>query len=174
MAVPILDNHVSLILLAFLRSNDATSICFLPLLWKMFPRIPSYHPFLPDDLRRFREQVLAFFGPSSLVDVQQLAMVEPPVSTDIASEYLLKRDLLIVSASLTLALYPVLEISLAVWASDSRMVWNKAVIEDHLRPWTMLVSWAAVLRPYHDRAEAVLIEFLSTKDRNRVLRQLEH
>jgi len=90
------------------------SVCFLPLLWKVFSRIPSYHPFQPGDLRRFREQVLAFFGPSSLVDAQQLTMVEPPVLTEIASIGLLERDLLIISASLTLALYPILELFLAV------------------------------------------------------------
>jgi len=96
-------------------------------------------------------------------------MVEPPVFTEIASIGLLERDPLIVSASLALALYPVLELSLAVWARDRSMVRNIA-IEDHLRPRTMLVSWAAVLRPYHDRAEALFIEFLSTKDWNQVLR----
>jgi hypothetical protein len=58
--------------------------------------------------------VLAFFGPSSIVDVQQLTMVDPPVLTEIASIGLLERDLLIVSASLTLALYPILELFLAV------------------------------------------------------------
>lgn len=127
---------------------------------EMFSRIPSYHPFLPDDLRRFREQVLAFFGPSSLVDAQQLAMVEPPVLTEIASIGLPERDLLIVSASLTLALYPVLELPLAIWARDRSMVRNMA-IGDHLRPGAMLVSWAAALWPCHDRAEAIVLKLHS-------------
>jgi len=154
------------------RTNDATSVCFLPLLWEMFSRIPSYHPFPPGDPRRFREQVLAFFWPSSLVDAQQLAMVEPPVFTEIASIGLLERDLLIVSASLALALYPVLELSLAIWARDRSMVRNIA-IEDHLRPRTMLVSWAAALRPYHDRAEAIVLKLHSAWNRNQIIWQLE-
>ena len=95
-------------------------------------------------------------------------MVEPPVLTDIASIGLLERDLLIISASLTLALYPVLELFLAVWAPDRRVVRNIAV-EDHLRPWTMLVSWAAVLRPYHDRAEAIVLKFLRAWNRNQIV-----
>lgn len=28
----------------------------------------------------------------------------------------------------------------------------------------MLVSWAAVLRPYHDRAEAIVLKFLRMED----------
>jgi hypothetical protein len=91
-------------------------------------------------------------------------MVEPPVLTEITSIGFLERDLLIVSASLTLALYPVLELPLAIWARDRSMVRNIA-IEDHLRPGTMLVSWAAALLPYHDWAEAIVLKLHSAWNR---------
>jgi hypothetical protein len=110
--------------------------------------------------------VYAFLEAVSPIYVLDLAMVKPPVLTDIASIGLLERDLLIVSTSLTLALYPVLELSLAVWARNRGMVRNVILIKDHLCSRAIFIAWAPVFRPYHDRAETCFLEFLSTKDWN--------
>ena len=130
----------------------------------MSSRIPSYHPFLPDDLRRFREQVLAFFWPSSLVDVQQLAMVEPPVFTEIASIGFLKSHCAIVIAPLAMPFDPPRhDFGLAVGTGDRRVVWQIAII-DMLTAWTVIVARAPMLWADHDGAEILVLKHLRAWD----------
>ena len=101
--------------------------------------------------------MLAFFGPSSLVDVQQLTMVELPVLTDITSIGFLKSHYAIVVAPFAMPFDPPRhDFGLAVGTGYRCVVWQIAIV-DMLTAWTVIVAGTLMRRADHDGAEISLV-----------------
>ena len=142
----------------------ASSCWSLPILFARNRVSGACHPFQPGNFRRFREQVLAFFWPSSLVDVQQLTMVEPPVLTEITSIGSLKSHYAIVVAPFAMPFDPPRhDFGLAVGTGYRCVVWQIAIV-DMLTAWTVIVAGTLMRRADHDGAEILVLHHLRAWD----------